>query len=124
MKLFSKSLLSPPASIGVSIGTAGLVYAIYALTVPNIGTIHATDAHDMNVEKARKKAAISAGIAAAAVSMLSQDLNPWIIGGGAVILSDVFVRHANITSPDTGKIVASDYGQTVQSSPYYGANAQ
>jgi len=56
--------------------------------------------------------------------MLSQDLNPWIIGGGAVILSDVFVRHANITSPDTGKIVASDYGQTVQSSPYYGANAQ
>lgn len=107
-----KSLLNPPASIGVAIGTAGLVFAIYAITVPNIGVIHATSAHDTSVESARKKAAISAGIAAAAVTILSRDLNPWIVGGGAIIVSDIFVRHANASSPDgTGIVSNQEYGK-------------
>lgn len=109
-----KSLLNPPASIGAAIGTAGLVIAIYAINLPNIAQIHATDAHDTNINAARKKAAITAAIAAAAVSVLSHDLNPWILGGGAIIISDVFFRHANSTNPVTGEMVAtSGYGQVM-----------
>lgn len=109
-----KSLLSPPASIGAAIGTGGLVFAIYAITVPNIATIHATDAHDTNVEAARKKAAISAALAALAVTVLSKDLNPWIVGGGAIILSDLYVRHANVSAPDgSGMVSNEDYGRIV-----------
>lgn len=115
-----KSLLSPPASIGAAIGTAGLVFAIYALNVPNVAVIHATDAHDTNIEAARKKAAWSAAIATLAVSALAKDLNPWIVGGGAIIVSDLYVRHANATSPDTGQMVATQgYGQPVQDQGNY-----
>lgn len=88
-----------------------------------MGAIHATDAHDINVDAARKKAAIQAGIAAGAVTLLSRDLNPWILGGGAIIISDVFIRHANIVSPDDGKVVATtSYGPSVQNTGSYGQN--
>jgi hypothetical protein len=118
-----KSILNPPASIGVAIGTMGVVFAIYAVTVPNLGTIHATSPHDINVDAARKKAAITAGVAAGAVAILSRDLNPWILGGGAIVISDMFVRHANITHPETGKMVATtDYGQPVQDTGNYAEN--
>jgi hypothetical protein len=115
-----KSLLNPPASVGAAIGTMGIVIAIYAITVPNMAEIHATDPHDPNIDRARKKAAITAGVAAGAVSILSKDLNPWILGGGAIIVSDMFVRHANVTSPVTGAVVAdTGYGQTVPNSGQY-----
>jgi len=103
----------------------GMVFAIYALTIPNVAQIHATDAHDINVEAARKKAAITAGLAAGAVTLLTKDLNPWVLGGGAIILSDIWVRHANITSPDTGKMVAeTQYGQPAVDQGRYGVNYQ
>src|SRR6516165_8653553 len=109
-----KRLLSPPASVGVAIGTMGLVFAIYAFSMPNVATVHGTDPHDINIDKARKKAAITAGLAAGAAALLARDLNPWILGGGAIIVSDVFVRHANITHPDTGDIVSNEnYGKPI-----------
>ena len=118
-----KRLLSPPASVGIAIGTMGLVFAVYALTVPNLGTIHATDAHDVNIDKARKKAAITAGLAAGAAALLSRDLNPWILGGGAIIISDMFVRHANVTHPDTGEVVSDmDYGKPIPDTGDYAEN--
>lgn len=110
---------SPGASMGAAIGTAGLVYAIYALNVPNLGTVHATDAHDNNIETARKKAAIEAGLAAAAVAILTKDLNPWILGGGAIVVSDWWIRHANASHPETGALVnPNGYGDKMQGQGY------
>jgi len=112
--------LSPPASVGVAIGTTGLVLAIYAFSMPNVATMHGTDAHDVNIDKARKKAAIMAGLAAGAAALLSRDLNPWILGGGAIILSDIFVRHANVTHPDTGDVVSDEqYGPPIADTGNY-----
>lgn len=102
------SILNPPQSIGAAIGTAGLTFAIYATSLPDLATIHSTDAHDSSVDAARKKAAISAALAALAIATIARDANPWILGGGAIIVSDWWFRHANATSPDTGKMVASD----------------
>lgn len=102
-----KSILNPPQSIGVAIATAGLTFGIYALSVPNLATIHATDPHDTNIDAARKKAAISAALASLAIATVARDLNPWILGGGAIVVSDWFVRHANTTSPTTGQMVAT-----------------
>lgn len=113
---------SPGASMGAAIGTAGLVYAIYALNVPNLGLIHATDPHDRNVEASRKKAAIEAGLAAAAVSILTKDLNPWILGGGAIIVSDWWIRHANATHPETGAMVSPDGYSANSQGQGYGVN--
>lgn len=114
-------LLTPPASIGVAIGTAGLVMAIYALTVPNVGVIHATAVNDSNVDSARKKAAVAGALAAGGVTLLSRDVNPLILGGSAVIISDWYVRHANATHPVTGAMVASTgYGPDVADSAGYG----
>ena len=119
-----KRILSPSGSIGVAIGTAGLVYAIYGLNVPNLGIIHATQANDSNVESARKKAAWEAAFAVFAASILTRDLNPWIFGGGAIVVSDWYTRHANATNPETGQVVANpgSYGSQVQNTGQYGTN--
>lgn len=119
-----KRILSPGGSIGVAIGTAGLVYAIYGLNVPNLGVIHATDPNDQNVEAARKKATWEAALAVIAATALTRDLNPWIMGGGAIILSDWYVRHANAIHPETGELVSHDgsYGPPVQDTGDYGTS--
>ena len=110
-----RSILSPPASIATAIGTAGLVYAIYGLNVPNLAVIHATDANDSNIETARKKATWQAAIAVLTVTLITKDLNPWIVGGGAIVVSDWYTRHANATAPDTGQLVSNeDYGNQLQ----------
>jgi hypothetical protein len=99
------SKLSAGGSIGAAIGTAGLVFAIYAFTVPNIAVVHASDPNDKNVESARKKAVWAAALASAGVAALAKDYNPFILGGGAIIVSDFYVRHANATHPVTGDLV-------------------
>jgi hypothetical protein len=112
------SLLNPPQSIGAAIATAGLTFGIYAISLPDLARIHATDAHDPNVDTARKKAAVTAGLAALAIATLARDANPWILGGGAIVVSDWFVRHANATHPDTGKMVSTEGYQDTGSGAY------
>jgi len=95
--------LKPEVSIGVGLGTAALVYAIYTNATPNLADIRTAQPDDMDVEATRKVAAWSATAAVAAVSLIAKDPTVFILGGGMVVMLDWWHRHANAVDPESGK---------------------
>jgi hypothetical protein len=108
-----KSILKPDGSIALGIATGVLVYAVYDRSLPDAATMHATEAGDINIEAGRRKAVWTSAGVLAAITLLTKDVNVFILGGIVLIALDVHARHANVTSPETGKLV-SDEGYSNQ----------
>lgn len=106
---FKTMLGTPTASITVALATSILTYAIYDRALPDASTMHATDANDINIEAGRKKATITAAGVLSAVTLLTKDVNVFILGGVTLFALDFHARHANASNPDTGVLV-SDTG--------------
>lgn len=100
------SLLDPKTSVMVGVSTAALVGFVYSYGVPNVATIGATQAHDINIESGRKRAAWTAAAAVAVVSLLTKDKTVFVIGGATVIALDWHARHANATPPTSTKVLS------------------
>ena len=101
-----KSILKPDGSIVIGIATGVLVYAIYDRSLPDAATMGATKPYDVNIEQGRKKAGYTAAAALAAVTLLTKDVNVFILGGIVLIALDVHARTANATNPATGALVS------------------
>ena len=99
-----KSILKPEGSMMAGIATGALVYGIYSMNLGNLATIHTTPSGDGNARAARKKAAIQAVTAVAAISLLAKDVNVFILGGAITVLLDWHARHAVEAHPDTGEL--------------------
>ena len=99
-----KSILKPEGSIVAGIATGALVYGVYQMNLGNLASVHATSAGDGNARAGRKKAAIEAVAAVAAISLLTKDVNIFILGGGIVVLLDWHARHAVESHPETGML--------------------
>jgi hypothetical protein len=110
---FKSILPTPQASVIASLATGILVYAVWNQNVPTTGTIHATDANDINIEASRKKAAIETAGVLAVVTLLTKDVNVFILGGVVLFALDFSTRHANASNPATGALV-SDTGYDTQ----------
>lgn len=104
-----KSILKPDGSIALGIATAITVYAVYDRSLPDAATMHATDAGDINIEAGRKKATMTATAVLGTVTLLTRDINVFILGGVVLFALDFHARHANATNPQTGNLV-SDQG--------------
>ena len=104
-----KSILEPNGSIIVGLATAIAMYAVYDRSLPDAATMHATDAGDINIEAGRKKATITAAGVLSMVTLLTKDVNVFILGGVTLFALDFHARHANATNPVTGSLV-SDAG--------------
>lgn len=104
------SILKPNVSVGVAIATMALVYTIYSKNLPDMSTIHATDSHDPAIEAGRKKAAWSGVGAVSAITLLTRDVNPLVLGGLTVGVLDWHTRHANASDKVTGDLVSSADG--------------
>lgn len=100
------SILKPQGSVTMGIATGILVYAIYDRSLPDAATMGATKPYDVNIEQGRQKAGYTAAAALAAVTLLTKDVNVFILGGMVLIALDIHARTANATAPDTGKLVA------------------
>jgi hypothetical protein len=101
-------LRSPESSIGTALAAAGLVYGIYTFNTPSSAQIHATRANDVNISKARKKAAVTAAVAVLAVTAMSEDINVFILAGGMLVVLDTVCRHANASAADGTGLVSAD----------------
>lgn len=101
-----KSLLSPPAAIGTSIGVMALAYTAYTSQLPPAAVMQATEAYDRNLESARKKAAMMSVGLVAAVSLVAKDPTIFCLGGAAVLALDWSARHSIALHPATGQVVA------------------
>jgi hypothetical protein len=105
------SILKPDGSIAIGIATGVMVYAVYDRSLPSASVMHATDANDSNIEAGRKKATWTAAGVLAAVTLLTKDVNVFILGGVVLGALDFHARHANASNPVTGALVADQgYG--------------
>jgi hypothetical protein len=110
------SLLKPDGSIALGIATVIMVYAVYDHALPDMATIHATDARDINVDASRKKATWEAAGLLSAVVLLTKDVNILVLGGVALFAFDMHTRHANASNPVTGDLVSdTGYGTQLRS---------
>jgi len=100
-----KSILKPDGSVAMGIATGVLVYAVYDRSLPSMATMSATPAHDINIEAGRKSAALTSAAVLAGVTLLTRDVNVFILGSAVLIALDWHARVANSRSPETGKLV-------------------
>lgn len=100
------SILKPDGSVALGLATGILVYAVYDRSLPPTAVIHATDAQDMNVDAARKKAAWASAGVVSIVTLLTKDVNILILGGAVLFALDFHTRHANASNPETGDLVS------------------
>lgn len=105
-----KSILRPDGSVALGIATAVFVYAIYSKGLPDTGTIHATDAGDVNIELARKKSAWAAAAAVSGITLLTKDISVFTLGAASIFVLDMHTRHANASNNQTGELVTQGYG--------------
>jgi hypothetical protein len=101
-----KSILKPDGSIAIGIATGVLVYAVYDRSLPSAATMHATDASDPNIEAGRKKAAWTSAGVLSAITLLTKDVNVFILGAVVLFALDMNARHANASNPDTQELVS------------------
>lgn len=101
-----KSILKPDGSIALGIATAVTVYAIYDRSLPDAATMHATDPNDINIEAGRKKATLTAAALLGTITLLTKDVNIFILGGVTLFALDFHARHANASNPVTGALVS------------------
>ena len=104
------SILKPDGSVAIGIATGILVYAVYDKELPDMATIHATDAGDLNVDSARKKAAWTSAAVLSAITLVTKDVNVFVLGAVMIFALDMHTRHANASHPATGTLVTQGYG--------------
>ena len=99
-----KPRLSGENSVIVSLAVAALVFATYSQSVGPVSDVHATDANDINMKAAIKKAGWASVGVVAALTVLAQDANIAILGGATIIAEELSYRHALMASPSNGQI--------------------
>lgn len=107
------SRLQPDSAVVVGALVAVGVLMIYNHTVPNLTDVRSADAHNEDVDKTRKTAAIEAVVLIVGVSAISRDLTPYIIGGLALAGIDYLVKHQNSIDPATGSMIADNGGGSI-----------
>src|SRR5580692_11395710 len=95
------SILKPDGSIALGIATGVLVYAMYDRSLPDAATMHATDAGDLNIDAARKKATWASAGVLSAITLLTKDINVFVLGRVVLFALDMHTRHANASNPST-----------------------
>ena len=110
------SILKPDGSIAMGIATGVLIYAIYDRSLPSSAVMGATDANDINIEAGRKKATLASAGVLSAITLLTKDVNVFILGAVVLFAFDMHARHANATNPVTGALVSDQgYGTELRS---------
>lgn len=104
------SILKPDGSIAIGIATGILVYVIYDRSLPDAATMHATDAGDVNIDQARKKATWTSAAVLSGITLLTKDVNVFVLGAAVLFALDFHTRHANASNPETGALVSQGYG--------------
>lgn len=101
------SILKPDTSVIVGVSTAALVGFVYSYGLPNLATVGATAAQDMNIDSGRKRAAWTGAAVVAGLSLLTRDKTVFVIGGVTLIALDWHARHANATPPNSTSAISN-----------------
>ena len=112
-----KSILKPDGSMTMGIATAILMWAVWNQNVPATAVIHATNPGDANVDAGRKKAAWESAGVLSAITLLTKDVNVFVLGAVVIFALDMGTRHANASDNQTQELTspAPGYGGRLQS---------
>jgi hypothetical protein len=108
-----KTFLKPSESVMVSLATGAMVYGVYQYSMPSIAEVHATDAHNTNIDSGRKKAMWTSLGVVSGMFLLTRDPNVFMVGGAAFLAIEWSYRHANSTDAQSGKIVSTSKSQAM-----------
>lgn len=100
-----KTFLKPSESVMVSLATGAMVFGVYQYSMPSISEVHATDAHNVNLDSGRKKAMWTSAAVVGGMFLVTRDPNVFMIGGLSFLALEWSYRHANSTDAKTGKVV-------------------
>lgn len=94
----------PADSLTLSLATAVGVMVIYTGKIGPVADVQASQPGESPVNASIKKAGWESLLLVAGMTILSRDLNTTILGGAALILEHVQYLHAEMASPEDGKI--------------------
>lgn len=100
-----KTFLKPSESVMVSLATGAMVFGVYQYTMPSVSEVHATEAHNPNLDAGRKKAMWTSAAVVGGMFLVTHDPNVFMIGGLSFLALEWSYRHANSTDHQTGKVV-------------------
>lgn len=109
------SILKPEGSIALGLATAAMSYSVYNYSLPTTAEMQATPVQSMDIEAARRKAAVTAVGVVSVVALMTRDKTILILGGLVVIALDWHARLANASAPGSGKIVTTTGYESAQS---------
>lgn len=109
--------LAPEASIGVSLATLAVTYAIYSKALPNIADTRSLDKNNPDIQSSERTATWMAAGVVGGISLLAKDPTIFTIGGLGVVAMAWWHRHAdqvdNVTNSATGYATKlADVGNT------------
>jgi len=104
MSLF-KTFLKPSESVMVSMATVALEFGVYQYSMPSLAAMHQTEPNNTNIDASRKKAMWTSAAVVGGMFLLTHDPNVFMAGGIAFLALEWTNRHANASSPATGKLV-------------------
>lgn len=111
-----KSILKPDGSVLMGVATGALVAFVFKTQLPSTAEMHMTaPANDRNLDAGRKKATWTSIGLLSAITLLTRDTGPFVLGGLVTIALDFNARHANASHPVTGQLV-SGTDQSMQGS--------
>lgn len=107
--------LNPQTSIGISLATAAVVWAVFQSHMPTVADVRASNASPA-IDSSRKSATWEAAGIVAGISLLAKDPTIFIVGGAMVIALDFTHRTAHATDPNTNKLMSqTSYAATATS---------
>ena len=98
-------IFKPENSVIAGLGVVGLVWADYSLHMGSTSAVHLSPANHPALETSRAKAGYTAAILVAGIALIAHDPNIIILGGMAIIVMEISMRHAIMTDPQTGQVV-------------------
>ena len=101
------------SSVGLGLGTAAAVTALYSMSLPGLTDIRVSEPHEPNVESSRKAAAVKSIILIGTVYLITRDRYVVIIAGAVMTAVDYAVKHQNGIDPMTQRLDVSTGGGSI-----------
>ena len=99
--------LKAEVSIPVGLATCTLVYGIYQLAGPSLADqrmVPPGSAEESTLASTERTALFASATAAAAVSLISRDPIPFVLGGSLAVALSWFARHSRAVDPSSGRL--------------------
>lgn len=101
-------MLKAEVSVPVALGTAALTYAAYNNALPSLADSRSIEPDNGHLASAERQALLTAVGVSAAVSLISKDPLPFILGSGLAVALSWYHRWNNHVDPMSGRLVQSD----------------